>query len=287
MTSTNYTRTGKYFRVLGSPLRHSDSLVSTFVRTVRSRKHSIFIAAMPKSASTFLMKALLQVTGFEYRQLCYAYERHEQNLYLPRLAGAYSKDTVSREHTKCTKANRRLLEQFEISPVVLVRNIFDVVPSIIDYVKANQHAAIPVAYFDSNFAQLDRTAQIDFVVELAIPWYIHFFVSWVRAEQSGMDIRWMTYDENVADWVSAVGSILRYNDIAYSSERIRNVISDLSSASTENIRLNRGIPGRGIAELSNEQRDRIINLTSHYRDVDFGMLGIDRELSAVEDLTKS
>jgi hypothetical protein len=49
---------------------------------------------MPKSGSTFTRRVLSEATGYEYVDLSYAYERTEQDLYLPKVIDAYGRSGV-------------------------------------------------------------------------------------------------------------------------------------------------------------------------------------------------
>jgi hypothetical protein len=133
---------------------------------------------MPKSGSTFLANALSEVTGYPQVQLCFGYERHEQDLYLPRLVDACRKDTVTRHHMRATKFNTALLKKFNIKPVILTRNLFDVVPSIRDHLFREGFEKFPCFYCTERFADLSEEKQLDCIIDLALPWYFNFYVSW-------------------------------------------------------------------------------------------------------------
>ena len=78
-----------------------------------------------------MAKALSQLTGYRYVDLAYAYERNDQNLYLPRLIDAYSIDSVTHQHVRATGPNIELMNMFAIKPVILVSNQVYMLTSII------------------------------------------------------------------------------------------------------------------------------------------------------------
>ena len=93
----------------------------------------LFVACMPKSGSTFMAHTLSELTGYRYVNLAYAYERNEQTLYLPKLIDSYSFGSVTHLHVRATESTIDLMKMFSIRPVILVRNIFDIVVSVRDH----------------------------------------------------------------------------------------------------------------------------------------------------------
>src|SRR5262249_44452981 len=85
----------------------------------------IFIACVPKSASTFLKNLLVNVTGYRDLFTVYAAGQNEHEVYLPTLRESAHLDTVTQQHCRASDANIHLMQAFGIRPVVLVRNIFD------------------------------------------------------------------------------------------------------------------------------------------------------------------
>jgi hypothetical protein len=61
-----------------------------------------FVTAMPKSASTFLHRALLDLTGFGTAYFASTYGNIEQELYRPRLIDSYDVATVMQQHVRAS-----------------------------------------------------------------------------------------------------------------------------------------------------------------------------------------
>ncbi len=239
----------------------------------RRRKH-ILIACMPKSGSTFLATAMMEVTGYSSFFLAYEAERNEQDLYLPNVVRAMDFHTVTQQHLRATKSNLEIMSAFSIRPVVLVRNLLDIVVSIHDHLDRGLFAG-PSAYFNEEFRKRDGEDRIDQIIDLAIPWYIYFYVSWCMAERNNLcDPLWLRYEDVLDDRIAAIGKVLTFYDLQKSDEEIR---SALDRASSRDTRLNKGISGRGMAMLSEEQKQRIVRLTRYYPEVDFSRIGIPRD----------
>jgi len=135
----------------------------------------LFIACVPKSASTFLKNLLVNVTGYRDLFTVYAAGQSEHELYLPTLRESAHLDTVTQQHCRASDANVHLMQAFGIRPVVLVRNIFDSVMSLLDFY--NQ-GAFQNSYFRADWPALDEETKIDLLIENVIPWYFQFVASW-------------------------------------------------------------------------------------------------------------
>ena len=267
--------------LLREPIRVKNAPAASLLRYVfklkRTMSHpgdTIFIASVPKSGSTFLVNALAAVTGYPMTGLCYGRERQEQDLYYPRLIDAYSRDTITRHHTRATGPNLDLLRIFKIRPVIVVRNLFDVVPSIFDHLYKRDFR-FPFLYCNERFPELDERAQIDFIIDTALPWYFHFYVSWFDACARGAtEALWITFEEMVADWPHALKRILTFHGIERSDVEIERALEQTRGLGADALRLNQGKVGRGKVTLRGDQHERLLKLSRYYPWVDFSRVGI-------------
>lgn len=230
-----------------------------------SGKH-LLVACMPKSGSTFLAAALAEATGFRFETLGWGYEQNEQDLYLPALVRAYKHDTVTQQHMRASDPNLRLIEAFGITPIVLVRSLPDVVVSLFDHMAHDVQKA-SMAYVDERYSRLDKVAQADFIVDLFMPWYISFYVSWREAERTGKcRPLWVRYEDVIADPAGAITALLE----RCGTPRPSGVVAAAVERSLRGkVRFNKGVAGRGQSFLNDAQRGRIAALTRHYPDIDF------------------
>jgi hypothetical protein len=265
------------------------------LKKITSRRGEyIFIACMPKTASTFMTMALSELTGFTRVGMRYdvfnqsqaqksdvglvKIQRSEQDLYLPKVIDAYPYGTVTQQHVKATCSNLRMMKTFSIRPVVLVRNILDVVVSIRDHLYKEGFHKFPTFFCNKKFPEFDEKTQLDWIIELGLPWYFNFYVSWYEASSSKrIDVLWLTYEEVIADWKEALKKVLLFYGIQRTDEEIEkalNVIHQQGSGKGRKIRINKGVIGRGRATLTDAQRERIIGLARFYPSVDFSRIGI-------------
>ena len=238
----------------------------------------ILLATMPKSASTFLHRALVELTGFRSVYLASAYRNIEQELYLPSLIDNYDVASVTQQHIRANRINLELLERFKIRPVVLVRDIHDVIVSMRDHFLKERMDNLPGLYVPEAFPELDEQQQLDFVTTFAGPWLISFYASWVIARASTeTDILWLHYEHAVNDWPATLRSVVDFYDIECTETNIDRALSEMTQRKKSQLRINKGTPGRGKDILSDEQRQSIVRMSRAYPDIDFSSVGIIRK----------
>ena len=233
-------------------------------------KH-IFIACVPKSASTFLKNVLVYVTGYRDLFTVYAAGQAEHEIYLPTLREMAQANTVTQQHCRASDANIHLMQGFGIRPVVLVRNIFDTVMSLLDFYN---RGAFQTSYFRADWPVLNEDTKIDLLIENVVPWYFQFVASWELAEkQKRIELLWLTYEELVSDKPAAVLKVLRFYGLGAPRRGVEQRIKQIESEERK-IRFNKGVAGRGKLGLNQQQQDRIRRLARYHPSTDFGRIGL-------------
>ncbi|WP_405234372.1 sulfotransferase domain-containing protein [Lentisalinibacter salinarum] len=260
------------------PLLPNDELL-WFLFSVRRRFRrqgpSIVLTSMPKSGSTFLSRVLQSVTGFSDAYLACAYGNTEQELYLPKVMDAWGRGTVTQQHFKANRHNLNLLEAFALRPVVLVRNVLDVLVSMRDHALQPELNSLPGLYPPSGFSGLGEERQFDFLVDYAAPWLISFYVSWEQVLRNGRsEVLLVRYEDAKQDWAVMGARILEFCGVEIEAERISRTVDRLQNERPENVRRNVGIVGRGSQMLTESQRERVATIASLYPDVDFSLVGL-------------
>ncbi len=224
---------------------------SKFRRVTRRSGHSIFIAAMPKSASTYLVRLIEEATGFIPHS--YTYNPHqEQDLYLPRLTDGYGMNTVSHQHTRPSPKNLDLMEKFNIKPVILTRNLPDVIISH-KYLLLKDSLNQPSVHAPEEFKSWHEDKQLDFIVDFAGSWCTQFVGQW---HEHAKDALWLTYEDVTASPEKALAQVLDYYHISYKDEDIQKAVKVVVNSDKE---------GHG-KKLSKAQLDRLKQFASHYPD---------------------
>jgi tetratricopeptide (TPR) repeat protein len=231
----------------------------------------IFIACVPKSASTFLKNLLVNLTGYRDLFTVYAAGQSEHEIYLPALRESAHINTVTQQHCRASDANVHLMQAFSIRPLVLVRNIFDSVMSLLDFYNKG---AFQTSYFRADWQALDEETKVDLLIENVIPWYFQFVASWYLAEkQKRLEVYWLSYEDLVADKPSSVLKVLEFYGLGASRRGIEQRIGEIESQERK-IRFNKGVTGRGRSGLNNRQKEQIHRLQRFYPSTDFGRIGL-------------
>lgn len=247
--------------------------LSDFTTEITSEQlgRHLFIACVPKSASTFLKNLLVNLTGYRDLFTVYAAGQTEHEIYLPTLREAAHLDTVTQQHCRASDANIHLMQAFGIRPVVLVRNIFDSVMSQFDFFNKG---AFQTSYYRADWQTLDDEAKVDLLIENVIPWYFQFVASWDLAEkQKRIDIHWLSYEDLIADKASSVLKVLKFYGLGAARRGVEQRIREIESEERK-IRFNKGVTGRGRSGLTDRQKEQIRRLARYYPSTDFSRIGL-------------
>lgn len=237
----------------------------------------IVVAAMPRSGSTMLANVIARVTGVHSVRLCSAYSTNEHDLYLPALCFFNGLDYVSQMHIKGSFHNAFLSSRFGIKIILLMRNIFDAAVSLRDDLRRKKDTpryddglnGYSFIWLDERIVDLDDAELLDCVIDLAIPWYVNFYVSWyTQCKKGGATALWMTYEEMMNDRKSAMERIFGFIGVKPPAGEIDDALA--VKYETYNVAKS----GRGRELLSPEQQARIRRQFSYYPDVDFSPLGL-------------
>jgi hypothetical protein len=243
----------------------------------RAAKPMIVVAAAPKSGSTFLVNTLIKLTRLRGFRLCAAYATNEHDLYLPALCLMRRYGCVSQLHMKGTFHNAALMRTFGIRPVILVRHIEDIVVSLGHSLRGKtQRQSFESGQTGYSFVWLDQCTKalsdrglFDMVIDLAVPWFVNFYVSWYRlCEQRAVDALWVTYEELFADKERMVRKVLDFLGLSDIGTIDRAVLERKYHTFRD------GRVGQGAATLTAAQRERLRAHFSYYPDIDFGGYGI-------------
>jgi len=104
-------------------------------------------------------------------------------------------------------------------------------------------------------------------VDLAVPWYFNFYVSWWHYRPDLI----VTYEDIVLGGASGIRRFVDKVGLQVSDDEIEGLLQTHDKTCD---RYNVGIAGRGEAMLSGKCKDAIDHLANHYPLVDFSPLGL-------------
>ncbi len=248
-------------------------LLSDFTARITPQQlgRHIFIACLPKSASTFLKNVLVNITGYKELFAVYAAAPSEHELYLPSIEEYADQNTVTQQHCRASEANIQMMQAFGIRPVILVRNIFDAIVSLHDFYKQGAYFQ---SYFRADFLTLSEEKQLDLLIDNVVPWYLQFVASWSLAEKEDrLELYWLSYEDLTQNKVESVQQLLEFYGLGASSAAIERSIAATEAEERRN-RFNKGVSGRGKTGLTDMQKQRIIALSEYHPATDFSRIGL-------------
>lgn len=220
---------------------------------------NILVACFPKSGSTYLIKLLSKVTRFPPAHLVQFYGQNEQDLFEHKIQHYYNSNNIIHQHVKGTNNNVMLMKKYNIKPVIQVRNIFDVIPSIHDHIENEDHRIV-MSHVHKEYFDFSIEEKFDFLINMQLPWYFSFYISWKEASKD-IETLWITYDQLFSDQLGSITNILKYHNLTVDEDTI---ISSIKSMSKEDTRLNIGKSGRRDV-LSDEQKEKIYKMADLWK----------------------
>ncbi|MCI5149345.1 MAG: hypothetical protein D3916_08155 [Candidatus Electrothrix sp. MAN1_4] len=235
-------------------------------------KH-IFVACFQKAGSTYLTRAIAEYTGFRCGMYVHAGLHNEQFINEVKLRIMRHANFVIQQHTKGTERNILVLKQNNIKPIVLVRNLFDVIISLRDHHR-REDIRHPIGYIHRQYLEMKEEEQLLFITKTCSPWYFSFLISWVEASAE-IDTLWVTYEELITNPVGTISRILDYQGLSFETQKIKDTIVSISGEKT---RLNKGISGRG-KSLPLSAKQALIDIADCWKIDDniLARIGLDKE----------
>ncbi len=248
------------------------------------RECRIIVACMPKSGSTFLTQLIAEIPGMRHGFPVAGYERREQEICLERLKQEILKTKLLRQmrdhgtlpdmprplgfvaqmHLRHSAPTASIIRNHGIVPVVLVRNLFDVVVSMKDHL-CNRPVEIPMAYVTTAMRAWPEDRLYAFIADMIIPWYLNFYLNWFNAG----DVKFLTYEDLLANPKAVLRGVAEHVGLPLSDESLDAAVEAAQARVPRNV----GVAGRG-ERLPAAVKERIRHLASYYEDCDFSRLGL-------------
>jgi len=271
-------------RDLAVPLEKFAEFALRAKLTIRhTNQANILVACAPKSASTFIQAALIKALGLPQACLFTATfdwasaarlgaalrEQDPDELSMMR-NGLNQRGYVAQHHTRCSPYQARLLETYNVRPIITHRNIFDTVVSMDDMVMEWRSVANADGYFadamPTNYQTLPREDRLLILAQRWTPWLVQFFVSWKKCERAGLTKPlWIAYETDFLGDKQVLATRIADHigrDRA-DPDKIAAALEDTSEAKAK--RINQGIAGRG-RDLPSEVREHILSAAGYYAD---------------------
>ncbi len=214
---------------------------------------NIFHTAMFRSGSTHIKSTMMRLLP-EYHvatsSMC-AGGLGDDNLQMIDIYAAAvlfrAPETYFHQHTLGTSGNVALLKQYGLNPIVQFRNMLDSMVSLHGILNEGQQGL--GFYIPSDWDDMSKKRQLWWLVKNISRWYFVFYLSWMEADISTLQI-W--YDDYYKDQVAGVRRILDHTGLSALGTVTDEAIKKASETIDIHSRFKFGRPGRGREILSEE-----------------------------------
>lgn len=231
-------------------------------------KPVVYVAAMPKSAGTFICKTIADTHKIPYLHFTDREGCCEFDIYHPGLLKHLSDGGIVHQHTLGTAGNIYYLHNYNIPCVVLTRNIYDALYSFYEHLEQYKNTW-PMFEYPAGYFTMEQDAKMDFLVTAVVPWFLQFYIAWYKAQQDKkISLRWITYEAFVKEPVQTINRIEELLGIP-----VMQQIKEMPPVKeNETLRVNKAVTGRGVAMIPAHHKIRIQQMMAFYPEVDFGLI---------------
>ncbi|MGB0751557.1 MAG: sulfotransferase domain-containing protein [Gammaproteobacteria bacterium] len=232
----------------------------------------LLVACMPKSASSRLASMIAMHPEVTKVTLNGNNFNDEPQLDRAQLIVLNWTKQVSQHHVAFGATLPRLMHDYQVRVLVLVRNIFDVLVSAVEHIDRNNHFA-HIAWIPANYCRFSHSQKLDFVIDHVAPFLIKFYVSWTHGLREHTHLgALVTYDDVIAKPAEVLNQAFGLLNVASDENLLKNIISHEDDKVRANF--NVGIGGRGATLLSDYQRDRVKHIAQYYDSIDWEYVGL-------------
>lgn len=209
-----------------------------------------------KSGSTYVAKVLSLYFGVDRVYPQDYWGNREQNLIPAQIEAFLDRPFVTQMHVRPHVSNIDAIRRYGLSVVYIWRNLGDVIVSFDDHIRLDDHRN-PVCYVDDRdrYLALPQQHRYRYLIQNGIPWYIAFYLSWRRALPTMGAIK-ASYEEMVSQPRAFFARIIEGLGRELERERLSSILQ-LKHTDT---RLNRGVVGRSVELLSDENKGLLEDL---------------------------
>ena len=233
------------------------------------KANHIFITCTPKSGSTYLLQLLASLLEYDIKIFIAAFDRTEQDVFEDAIEKVKKLNTVTHQHTRCTNNTIRILNKYDIKPVILTRSLYDSVISMRNHmIQEPENSWWSMGYINDDFYNMDTSSQYDFVIDLILPWYINYYVSWYTYTTiQNENILWITYEDLMKDKLGTLKKIYQYYEIDFNVDENALLIAEKNIEGKTRKTVIKDNQKK--TDLTEYQKKKIDKLTTYYPNVDF------------------
>lgn len=246
----------------------------SYLREAGARRQLLLLAFAPKAAGTFFREAAIKVLNGQLVRLAHALGGRDGTFYLPHVLTCCLDDTapetIAHMHMQALPANRNFIDTLGIKPVIMIRNLADVLASFLDMLEQDPAARADGlnCQIPENFLVWDRAARLDFMIDVIAPWYASYFATWkTYADDAPDTVCVLRFRDFRRDPVDTLWTALAHADFVVSHTDCEKALAEIWQDKASH-RFNQGVDGRGKSYFAPEQLARLRRLLGYYPQLD-------------------
>jgi hypothetical protein len=264
----------------------------SYLKSVGALRSVLLLAFAPKAAGTFFRQAAMEAIGGSLFRLPHAQGGRDATPYLPNLLACYlDKDLgqiVAHLHMQAFTANRNIIDAFGIRPVIMLRNIPDMLASFWDMLEAD-----PVARAEglngvvpSDFLAFSDAQKADFMVDIIAPWYASYFASWKTfVDEAPKQVCVLRYRNFCQSPPESLHAAINHAGFVVSRKTCEAALARVWTE-RESFRFNKGTEGRGRTYFSSRHVAEIARKLAYYPQLKTWMPDIMGSAAQLHDITQ-
>lgn len=242
-----------------------------YFRAVGRKRRMLLLCFAPKAAGTFFRQAAMEAIGGHLPRFTYVQGGRDGAPHLPAFIAAFldadKPQLVGHIHMQALAANRRFIDMFGIKPVIMLRNIPDMLASYWDMLDAD-----PVARADGlnclipkDFVTMSRLEKADFMVDVVAPWYASYFATWKDfSDEAPETVCVLHYADFATDPAATLHRAIAHAGFTAPRAKCEAALEKVWGE-RNGLRFNKGVGGRGREYFSREHIARLARQLSHYK----------------------
>lgn len=237
---------------------------AAYLKELGATRPTVVLAFAPKAAGTFLRSAAVTAVRGAFVRTVHAQGGRDASFYLPTFllyyAGGFpSRPLVTHVHMQALPSNRHFMDTLGLKPVIMIRAIPDLLASYADML--DQDPETPDNWLNfrlpPHYAELSAEAKGDFLIDMAAPWYVSYFTTWMEyAAEAPERVLALDYENFTADPAGALERLLAHSGMPQTRQTCQLALDAVWEERSE-FRFNEGISGRGRTRFTHEQIARL------------------------------
>ena len=242
-----------------------------YFRAVGRKRPMLILSFAPKAAGTFFRQAAMEALGGYLPRLTHAQGGRDGTPYLPAFIASFldagRPPVVAHIHMQALPANRHFVDMFGLKPVIMLRDIPDMLASYWDMLEKD-----PVARADGlncliprDFVSMSRDEKADFMIDIVAPWYASYFATWKDyAEAAPETVCVLRYADFIAEPAAVLHRALTHSGFSVPRMKCDAAVEKVWGE-RDGFRFNKGVAGRGRDYFSPAHLERLTRMLSVYK----------------------